>query len=251
MKNDETNSYTILLFCDNCKKWNKVKENYCLQCNKKIENKNSISFIIPSLSEEPQTLLSIPKEAEVVISKWKPPDEFNSHIKEAYNYDKKLPNELISGMAVARNVGAHYSHGKVLFFIDDDIQFSNEFFNIALYFVENGNIIGLKNPWNNYIIGRFVGITRFDFIVSGGFPPLIIAEDMEFSYRLEALGFKIHYFPEESVKRLKDTPASDYMKFWKYMKTHLILGLMYHVYTKKLPKIFIEYFYRHLKGDYK
>jgi glycosyltransferase involved in cell wall biosynthesis len=233
--NEQSENFLTLLNCQECKDWCKVENFKCKVCGKSFSNIKPISFAIPSLHECPKALSCIPKNTEVVISNW------------------KTNNHLISSKSVARNIAAYNSHGKILIFIDDDVEFSSSFLESIISSIKDGTIAGLKQKekYNNYIITRFLGMTRNDFIMSGGFDTFMIPEDLEFSYRLRAMGFKLKYFPEDSVRRLDDKPPSDFMSLVHYMKTQNILALRYKEYVKRVPRAIIEYFYRHLRGDFR
>lgn len=184
-----------------------------------------ISVIIPSLSKNPITLNSLPNNVEVIISDWKTDDK------------------RIYGLSVAKNIGAMQANGEMLVFMDDDIRFNQDFFDRLIASVAEGKVAGLKSKWHDYLIGRVLSLTKTDFFKAGGFDPMMIfCEDVEFSYRLQQMGYELVEFPEDSVMHIPH-PGRDPRKFILYLRTNLIIAFKYPKYFKKIPRKIFDYYY--------
>ncbi len=187
--------------------------------------KHSVSVIIPTLSNNPFTVKSIPPDIEIIIERY------------------KSTNRNIFSTSIARNIGAFKAKGEIIVFMDDDIEFSHDFFSDLVSSVRNGVVVGLKSEWHDHLISRALAMMREDFVISGGFDPLMIfSEDIEFSYRLEIMGFKIIGLPVDSVKH-KPHLSRDPRNFILYCRTNLIIALKYPKYFKKIPRRFYDFFY--------
>ena len=187
--------------------------------------KKKESVIIPTLAENPLTLKSLPDDVEVIISDW------------------KTENANIFAPSVARNIGAMRANGDILVFMDDDIKFSKDFFYKLISFVDDGKVAGLKSQWHDYLISRVLAITKDDFFKVGGFDPLMIfSEDVEFSYRLQQMGYELVEFPVDSVMHIPH-PGRDPRKFIQYLRTNLIIAFKYPKYFKKIPRKIFDYYY--------
>lgn len=187
-----------------------------------------VTVVIPTLSEEPATLKSVPDDVEVIISDW------------------KTDNESINGLSVARNIGAMKASGNVLVFMDDDIKFSKIFFKKLTFAVSEHSVAGLKSRWHDYLIGRVLSITRKDFFKVGGFDPMMLfSEDVEFSYRLQKMGYELIKFPVSAVKHMEH-PSRDPRNFIQYLRTNSIISLKYPKYVKKMPRKMYDFFYQKL-----
>jgi GT2 family glycosyltransferase len=187
--------------------------------------KKKKSVIIPTLAKNPLTLKSIPDDVEVIISDW------------------KTDNANIFAPSVARNIGAMRANGDILVFMDDDIKFSKDFFYKLISSVDNGKVAGLKSKWHDYLISRVLAITKDDFFKVGGFDPLMIfSEDVEFSYRLQQMGYELVELPVDSVMHIPH-PGRDPRKFILYLRTNLIIAFKYPKYFKKIPRKIFDYYY--------
>lgn len=187
--------------------------------------KKKESVIIPTLAKNPLTLKSLPDDVEVIISDW------------------KTDNANIFAPSVARNIGAMRANGDILVFMDDDIKFSKDFFYKLISSVDNGKVAGLKSKWHDYLISRVLAITKEDFFKVGGFDPLMIfSEDVEFSYRLQQMGYELVELPVDSVMHIPH-PGRDPRKFILYLRTNLIIAFKYPKYFKKIPRKIFDYYY--------
>jgi|LGVF01.2.fsa_nt_gb GT2 family glycosyltransferase len=184
-----------------------------------------VSVIIPTLSKDPVTLKSLPNSVDVIISDWKTDDKG------------------IYGLSVAKNIGVMKAKGDIIVFMDDDINFSKEFFYKLISSVDNGKVAGLKSQWHDYLIGRVLAMTKTDFIKAGGFDPLMIfSEDVEFSYRLLRMGYKLVEFPADLVEHISH-PGRDPRNFIQYLRTNLIIAFKYPKYFRKIPRTIFDFYY--------
>ena len=185
-----------------------------------------ISVVIRDLNKKPLSLNSIPKDdnIEIIVSNWKAPD-FS---------EKTTSSKLVEGMAVARNDGAMMSTGDILVFMDGDLEFTPEFFYETVALCKPGVVIGLDNPWQHFIIGRYIVITREDFFHAGGVDPhMFYHEDMSFSYKLESMGYKLIKVPQDIVKTLDESPSRKDKRYYTMknfmalLRIQLVLALLY------------------------
>ena len=152
-----------------------------------------VSVIIRALDKNPPTIKSIPKDnnIEIVVSTWTAPD-FNENTR---------TSSIIESNVVARNDGAMQATGDIFMFMDDDLVFTKEFFYKTISLCKPGIVVGLDNPWQHFIIGRYIVITREDFFRAGGVDPhMFYHDDMSFSYKLESMGYKLIKLPQDNVK---------------------------------------------------
>lgn len=188
----------------------------------------SVSVIVCTIDKDPLTVKSIPDYAEILIADWK------SNRKDIW------------AKSIARNMGAAKAKGEILVFMDGDISFSKEFFEKLVSIVDEETIAGLKCKWHNYLISRAIAIRKDTFITVGGFCPIILAmEDIDFSYRLEKLGYNIKYFPVDSVYH-KPHKGTDTRTIPQHIRTELCFAFKYPKYFKKLPRKFVEFFYHRI-----
>ena len=184
-----------------------------------------VSVIIPALCKNPITVKSIPDYAQIIVSDW------------------VSNNKKICGASVSRNIGVMKAKGDILVFMDDDIEFTHEFFDKIVSFVKKGVVVGLKCQWHEYLITRVLAITKEDFFESGGFNPLVQNhEDIEFSYRMESMGNKLVKFDVDSVYHIPHKKATT-VGFFSYMRINVFLAFQYPRHFKKLPRCFVDYFY--------
>lgn len=116
----------------------------------------STSVIIPTLSDDPLSLESVPDGVETVVV-------------------------TEGNRAQARNIGARRTRGDVLVFCDDDIVFDQEFFWNWVESTSVGEIAGLNDFDFGFLLTRFLIVRRKDFEQVGGFcERLNHMEDTEF-----------------------------------------------------------------------
>jgi GT2 family glycosyltransferase len=136
----------------------------------------SISAVIPTLTDNPKTLESIPKSVSdiAVISE--------------------------GNRSEARNIGAERTENPILVFMDDDIQFEKDFFWKQIDQTDPGTVTGLEDYTYGLLLTRFLIIHRDDFRRVGGFDAnLNHFEDTEFSLRALANGIDINLVDREMV----------------------------------------------------
>jgi glycosyltransferase involved in cell wall biosynthesis len=159
------------------------------------------SIIIPTLSDNPPTLKSLP-----------PPEEL-----------ERLGIELIvskdmgwRNVSRTRNIGAMRASGKVLCFIDDDAAFN---FHKLLDYIKNSLDESLV-LWSE--IPHILVVNRDAFFMAGGcderFRP-IMAETIELRMKFERMGLRIVDFMSEMIdlRHLREHPEPRYLLNQKHL----------------------------------
>ena len=203
-----------------------------------MKNKK-ISVIIRALEENPPTIKSIPKDSniEIIVSTWKAPD---------FNNDTRT-SSVVESNVVARNDGAMQATGDIFVFMDDDLVFTKEFFYKTISLCNSGIVVGLDNPWQHFIIGRYIVITKEDFFRAGGIDPhMFYHDDMSFSYKLESMGYELVKLPQDSVRCLGKVVSERYgkMMFFRYMRIQFVLALLYpKLHFWRVPRNTFDFWY--------
>lgn len=136
---------------------------------------SNISFIISTNRKQNKTILSIPNESEIIIS-------------------RDIP------LGKARTVGIHISQREWIAIVDDDITFDFVFLNFVDKLKSKDTIIGLEAYYPSpFCIGRFLLFHRDIFNDVGGFEEKSHGDETEWIYRAVKKGYKIIRIPRESV----------------------------------------------------
>jgi glycosyltransferase involved in cell wall biosynthesis len=166
-----------------------------------VERKPWCSIIIPTLSDNPPTLKSLPPSYEL----------------------ERLGIELIvskdmgwRNVSRTRNIGAMRASGKVLCFIDDDAAFS---FHKLLDYIKNSLDESLV-LWSE--IPHILVVNRDAFFMAGGYDERfrpIMAETIELRMKFERMGLRIVDFVSEMIdlRHLREHPEPRYLLNQKHL----------------------------------
>jgi GT2 family glycosyltransferase len=155
----------------------------------------------------------------------------------------RILGQANAGPAAARNRGASAASGAIIVFTDDDCVPTPNWLDAMLEPFDDAEVVGAKGVYRTHqkeLIARFVQVEYEDryrrmagfpyidfvdtysaafrrnrFLEMGGYDttfPLACAEDVEFSYRLSARGWKMKFTPRAAVYHTHpDT-------LWRYLK---------------------------------
>jgi GT2 family glycosyltransferase len=166
----------------------------------------------------------------------------------------RLIDQANAGPAAARNRGAMESRGTIVLFTDDDCVPMPSWLDAMLEPFENPDVVGVKGVYRTQqksLAARFVqieyedryrlmaglryidfvdtysaGFRRDRFVEIGGYDtsfPLACAEDIELSYRMSALGWKMKFVPNAIVYHSHPDTLIKYLKkkykfaFWRVL----------------------------------
>jgi len=166
----------------------------------------------------------------------------------------RLITQANAGPAAARNRGALATSGTIILFTDDDCVPTPNWLDAMLEPFENPEVVGTKGVYRTHqksLVARFVQIEYEDkyrfmarlptidfvdtysaafrrdrFLEMGGYDtsfPLACAEDVELSYRMSALGWKMRFAPNALVYHTHPDTLSQYLKkkykfaFWRVL----------------------------------
>jgi len=169
-------------------------------------------------------------------------------------HEVRLISQRNSGPASARNHGATESRGKVLLFTDDDCVPNPDWVTAMLGPFAQSEIVGAKGAYRTHqrsLVARFVQLEyeskyrfmsanddidfidtysgayrRDNFLAMGGYDtsfPVACAEDIELSYRISALGWKMRFVPQAIVYHTHPAQFIGYLKkkykfaFWRML----------------------------------
>lgn len=170
--------------------------------------RESVAVVIPTLSDDPLTLESVPDGVETEI------------VREG-------------NRAEARNLGVERTTGEVVVFCDDDIRFSESFFDNQVESLSRGTVVGLEDFDFGLLLTRFMAVYRADFERLGGFDErLNHMEDTEFCLNAVSNGFTLESIDRDAVYHEEHESVGQGR--WPTLKNILRLCLRYPQYSPLL-----------------
>lgn len=191
------------------------------------------------------------KPYEIIVVDDGSNDDTAIFVKNKYQNLITYLNQPNQGPASARNSGAKVAGGDILVFVDDDCKPLPDFLEkLTAPFKKDPHIVATKGSYltdQRSLIARFrqieyeeryllmskckeidfvdtyaAAIVRKEFESAGGFDEtLIAAEDIDLSYRLSNLGYKLIFVPDAVVYHQHDDTLKKYLKkkynfaFWR------------------------------------
>jgi GT2 family glycosyltransferase len=165
-----------------------------------------------------------------------------------------LINQANAGPAAARNRGAREANGSIILFTDDDCVPAAGWLDAMVKPFDDPDLVGVKGAYHTRqasVVARFVqieyedryrlmarhlsidfidtysaGFCRDKFLEMNGYDtsfPLACAEDVELSYRMSALGWKMKFIPQAVVYHTHPETLWLYLKkkykfaFWRIL----------------------------------
>lgn len=177
----------------------------------------SVSIVIPSKRKNALTLKSVEKIKDFVTD----------------------INVITDGtVGSAMNFGAERSKSEILLFLDDDVEFTRQFFLNAMKQLRSHPkcLVGLRT--SDGMSCMFMLIRKKDFFRAGAIKLPNYYLDTEFGFRAEKYGIKRFLHPLSSVVYLKPTPSGFYSRRQRLLSFYSCYVLLCHrdVYTENYGK---------------
>lgn len=170
-----------------------------------------VTAVIPTISEEVLTKKSIPEEVEVIVVR------------------EGTLNE-------ARNAGIDAAKTEKIILLDDDVRFSEDFFNNIVDRIDANKLIGMED-WNyDLVAGRLMGFNKSTWSDVGGFDERLRSHmgDTDFAIACHKRGYEIEQIPQSKIHHEGPPGAIERTNAWDHAWRGLYLAAKHPRYAYKL-----------------
>jgi glycosyltransferase involved in cell wall biosynthesis len=172
---------------------------------------HNVTVVIPTISEDVLTRRSIPDNINIIIAR-----------------DGTL-NE-------ARNAGINEAETKKIMLMDDDVQFSEDFFWDIVDRIAPDKLVGMAD-WNyDLVAGRLMGFRKSTWAEVGGFDERLRSHmgDTDFAIACAKRGYEIERIPQSEIHHEGPPGAIERTGAWDHAWRGLYLAAKHPRYAPRL-----------------
>lgn len=170
-----------------------------------------VTVVIPTINERVLTKQSIPDDVEIIVAR-------NGTLNEA------------------RNTGIQKAETEKIMLLDDDVQFSEDFFWDIVDSIEPNKLIGMED-WNyGLVAGRLMGFSKPTWAEVGGFDERLRSHmgDTDFAIGCHKRGYIIERIPQSEIHHEGPPGAIERTDAWDHAWRGLYLAMKHPKYIGRL-----------------